>query len=154
VRFDEIARSFLSPDNIDVTAFRLRWAALKLRKEAKFARSRAYLLGKKKGKQLGHWSPPTSVRKSDWSLIPETAGLYVVQTAGEVIYVGEALNLGRRLSLQFSRACLPAWKQEATSGVEVKTILAKGEAKDLLAYQSHFVAQYNPRLNFEELAAV
>lgn len=149
-RFDKIARNYLPLSDTDVPTFRLRWAALKLRKEAKFARSRAHLLSRK----LGRWSNPIDIKCVDSHLFPEASGLYKVGDDQEILYVGEALNLRRRLTIQFSRTCLSVWRRESRGALSVQTIISNGEIKDLLGYQSRFVAEHRPRLNFRELAAV
>lgn len=84
-RFDGLAASF-APGH---SPFEYRWAAIKLRKDAKLARTRAALL------TAGRFTRATPIAGVDWTSIPESAGIYVVGRSDEsaALYVGESFNL-------------------------------------------------------------
>jgi DNA modification methylase len=143
--FDAIAQS-LAPG---FAPLEYRWAALKLRKEAKFARSRAKLLA------------PTRLRASlpveglDWQSLPARAGLYLVTGRKNTprLYAGETLNLRERLERHFGSDPLrQAWNRWAED-LQVRLFPADCGSPELIAYQCRLVKQYKPLLNFEELSA-
>ncbi len=143
-RFDAIAKRF-APGH---TSREYRWAALKLRKEAKSARSRASVLEtlRPMGPRFGE------VRGlEDWSAgeAPAGPGLYVLSgSASKKLYVGETLDLRRRLT--FKRGQMEAWRGVAEAvGVQVLAMDCSQAGK--LAWQSCFVKKYSPLLNCFEL---
>ena len=147
-KFDEIASS-LAPG---FTSLEYRWAALKLRKEAKFARSRSEL--KKVPAQL---KKCVLVADIDWTRVPESGGVYRVtgERSGKIVdlYVGETLNLRDRLRRQFREAApLRAW-QGRTSATDfyLATSVIEGGIPELLSYESRLIRRYNPLLNLKEL---
>ena len=148
--FDRIASSFVP----GVPPFRLRWGALKLRKESNAARARAKVI-----KSIGpaKFSKPRSVEVLDWSDVPSEAGLYLVsgKTNAERLYAGSTLNLRQRLSNQFRFDVQDVWKQTAGSSTNAPTVqffTAAPNSPDLMAYQSLLVAEYRPKFNLPELA--
>jgi site-specific DNA-methyltransferase (adenine-specific) len=145
-RFDNLARSYAP----GFDPFRYRWAALKLRKEAKSARVRAKVLAPVR------LNRPVSVSESDWSHLAGRAGLYLVtgDPAKEKLYVGETLNLGERLQSQFRKDLLGVWFRHTQRGeILVRTFTADRSPPELLGYQSLLVGKHKPKLNFKELAA-
>lgn len=145
--FDQIARRFAD----GFTSLEYRWAALKLRKEAKFARARASVLPK--SIPLHN---PQPVSELDWLLVPESAGVYVVTDGPrQNIYVGETLRLREQLRRQFGTASARGvWHQQAaTAELHVCTLAADPHPPELLAYQSRLIRQLDPLLNFRELGA-
>jgi site-specific DNA-methyltransferase (adenine-specific) len=146
-RFDRLAASF-APGH---SPFEYRWAAIKLRKDAKLARTRATLL------TAGRFSRATPVANVDWTSIPESAGIYVVGRAGEpqALYVGESFNLRARLKKQFEFArpeVESAWQPFGSlETLEVSSFVAEPRSPELLAFQSLVARQHKSRLNFPEL---
>lgn len=124
-----------------------RWAALRLRKEAKKARSRAAVLVPPK---LG---PMIPLDQFEPETLPEASGLYLVsENPARGLYAGEAMNLRRRLSLQFGKKQRAAWLGFAESLlIQVRPMDASAAGK--LAWQSCLVKQFKqrPRLNYFEL---
>ncbi len=145
-RFDELAAQF-APGH---SPFEYRWAALKLRKEAKLARTRATLLSP------GRFSGPVSIGTPDWDAIPAAAGIYIVRQAGEsqALYVGESFNLRSRLQRQFDveGGAAVAWRNIAPlEQLEVRVFAADPRPPELLAYQSLVAHKHQSRLNYPEL---
>ena len=123
-----------------------RWAALKLRKEAKFARSRAKVL-----------TPPTrfgtrvAIDDLPARNLPETGGVYVLsedEKRARNLYVGETLNLRSRLTMNQDQA--KVWREFSTSVfVQIHPMDCSRAGK--LAWQSCLVRRFKPRLNCFEL---
>lgn len=141
--FDRVAARFAP----GFSPLQYRWAALKLRKQAKTARSRGAVLvpptrlGKK-----------TQVEQQDWSATSEGPGVYVVSDErSRNLYVGEALNLRSRLSAQFGDPQVrDSWSRYCQSP-QVQTLATETTPSEMLAWQSCFVEKYRPLLNFHEL---
>ena len=152
--FDNVAASFAP----SFEPLQYRWAALKLRKMAQAARTRAKAFSGRGDRYVpGEFGEPAPAFRKAWGDVPEASGLYLV-TRGEdeqSLYVGEAFNLRGRLQLQFGGP--PAqrtWKKHcSTSALSVRLFSAKGSFTDLIAYQSILVARYKPLLNSDDLAA-
>lgn len=146
-RFDGLAASF-APGH---SPFEYRWAAIKLRKDAKLARTRAALL------TAGRFTRATPIAGVDWTSIPESAGIYVVGRSDEsaALYVGESFNLRARLQKQFefSRPEIEsAWRPFGPlETLEVRSFVAEPRSPELLAFQSLVARQHKSRLNFPEL---
>ena len=143
-QFDEFARR-LAPG---YKPFEYRWAALRLRKHAKKARTRAAVL--KAPKQFSAMIPANEL---DIDKLPEVPGLYLLsESPKSKIYVGETLNLRRRLDLQFAPFQLNVWSQ-LSKDVLVQTLPMADSNAGMLAWQSCLVRKYKkrPRLNYHEL---
>lgn len=149
--FDAIAQKF-APGSA-IVSYRL--TALKLRKEAKSARTRAQLL------KLGRLSKATALQDLTKSNLPEAGGIFVVHTDREQLYVGESLNLRERALTSFSKEAWPAWEALAQSKRTAKKSSplnfsyyhTPGDVRDLLGHQSKFIDKLKPRYNFEHLHA-
>jgi site-specific DNA-methyltransferase (adenine-specific) len=126
-----------------------RWGALKLRKEAKNARTRAGSL------RAGRLSKPISAAAADFSAIPSASGLFVVGAGPTPIYVGAALDLKTRLERQFGTDIAQAWRglSDKPKHLELRFVQAAGNVRDLLGYQSLLVTKHQPKFNFREFAA-
>lgn len=153
--FDSIAASF-APNFVPL---QYRWAALKLRKTVKDARTRAKLLGDRKTLHLAdNFGEPLQAFNSAWKAVPEKSGIYLVTRRDDKqsLYLGEALNLKGRLRTQFgSSPAKKAWQTHCdTSNLSVQLFTAEVGFTDLIAYQSILVSRYRPLLNSENLAAV
>jgi len=125
-----------------------RWAALKLRKEAKIARSRASVLEtlRPMGPRFGEAWPIDDLKAAP---LPAEPGLYVLsRTPANKLYVGETLDLRRRLTLE--RSQIEAWRGVCDS-ISVQTLPMDCSAAGKLAWQSCFVKKYKPLLNCFEL---
>jgi site-specific DNA-methyltransferase (adenine-specific) len=126
-----------------------RWAALRLRKQAKMARTRAAVL------DFRQRSPARiPVDALEVEQVAATAGVYFVSDEQDrKIYVGETLNLQARLTKKFASGT-DAWNQIA--GVElplyVQTLPVETGPAGHLTWQSFMVQRYGrPRLNYSEL---
>ncbi len=138
-RFDALTAS-LAPGFKPVE---YRWAALKIRKQAKTARNRAILL--KAPSRLGKPHPLDAVTGD------ELPAVYLLTHSDtkKRIYAGETLNLARRLTNHQAAATgWKAWSDDFTVQV-YRTDIKPG---DMLAWQSRFVQKYSPRLNYRELS--
>jgi site-specific DNA-methyltransferase (adenine-specific) len=142
--FDRMAQS-LAPG---FSSLQYRWAALKLRKEAKVARTRAQVLTPI---PLGK---PTRLDDPNWASVPDGAGIYLVTGMdGKLkVYGGGAMNLRRRLGGQFGSCLLDRWKNEWAADLVAFAVTSQQNATELLAYQSFLVREHRPRLNCLELA--
>jgi hypothetical protein len=141
-QFDAIAEKF-APGSKPVW---YRLAALKLRKEAKNARTRAQSL------KMGRLSKATALSDLAKVDMPDAGGIFVVHSGREQLFVGESLNLRERVKANFQPADLPAWetlspKKKAT--LCLSYCRADGDMRDLLGYQSKFIDKLKPRYNFE-----
>jgi site-specific DNA-methyltransferase (adenine-specific) len=140
-RFDELATSFAP----GFTSFEYRWAALKIRKQAKTARNRAALL-----------TPPRRLRSAAQMgkrPLPETSAVYVITDVAKKkrIYVGETLNLRVRMAHhKVKKSWSIGWKS-AASDLSLQFYETNAKSGDMLAWQSCFVKKYAPRLNYGEL---
>lgn len=154
----EIALSFDSTAALMAPGFspiEYRWAALKLRKLRQVAADRA--------NRLSTVAIPERASCGDrkrWSRLEGEPGLYLVYGSDErPLYVGETLNLGRRLKQQFgtkpiARGWLDLEQQLSVCVIPYATIpgvvLAEGHALRtwLAAYQYHLIERETPSLNY------
>jgi site-specific DNA-methyltransferase (adenine-specific) len=141
--FDRIAAEYAP----GLTPFEYRWAALKLRKQAKVARSRGAVL-----------IPPSRLGKEmpiegfDVGSVPREPGVYLICGGRTRIYVGETLNLRERLEIQFAGQRREAWSN-LPGPLSLRTFVTQTAPAEMLAWQSCLVRKYKPRLNYRELAA-
>ncbi len=125
-----------------------RWAALKLRKEAKYARSRAGVLESPKSlhMQFGEKCSLGDVKTTE---LPAEPGLYLLSgTTTDRLYVGETLDLRSRLT--FGQHQKQAWLRFSDS-VYIQIWPKDCSSAGKLAWQSCLVKKYTPRLNCFEL---
>jgi site-specific DNA-methyltransferase (adenine-specific) len=149
--FDQIARRFAP----GFTPLEYRWAALKLRKEAKVARARSQVL-QKRNNPAG-LNRPVAVTEVPWDAVPDAPGVYLVQGNRDAsladLYAGQTLNLRDRLRRQFADATvLAAWHERSGAcDLQIRTSAIDGGTSDLLAYESLLIQLHQPLLNFKEL---
>ncbi|MCA9120802.1 MAG: hypothetical protein KDB11_11490 [Planctomycetales bacterium] len=125
-----------------------RWAALKLRKQAKLARTRAGVL---KSLKLERFGRRVSVDELDELDLPNERGVYLVSGGkSKNLYAGETLNLRTRLSQQFAEPQLEEWHL-LSKKVKVQAFRLTSSASEMLAMQSCLITEYHPKLNFREL---
>jgi len=145
VKFDKRARKHAP----GYTPLEYRWAALKLRKEARNARSRASVL-----------TPPSRYGKKNPAdtfeprSVEEAPGVYVVSdSAKRPLYVGEALNLRNRLKLQFGRRQKKIWAAYTPREFFIQSFPTEKTSTGRLAWQSCLIKKYKqkPPLNYSEL---
>jgi site-specific DNA-methyltransferase (adenine-specific) len=125
-----------------------RWGALKLRKEAKDARSRASVLESASSlrPRFREKLPMSDLRRGK---LPAEPGLYILShTRTDKLYVGETLNLRTRLTLRAAQK--KAW-QSFSDSVSVQMWPMDCSSAGKLAWQSRLVKEYKPRLNCFEL---
>ena len=139
--FDKTARRFAPGE---FTTFAYRWAALKIRKEAKYARSRAAVLTPPS--RLGRGIPIEELKTEKLRRAP---GLYVLGDSErrQKLYVGETLDLRGRFTQKRRRA----WSSVSNS-IVVQTLPMDHSAAGKLAWQSCLVKKFKPRLNCVELS--
>ncbi len=139
-KFDETAGRFAP----GYQPLNYRWAALKLRKEAKYARSRAAIL-----------TPPTRmgkkvpIKEMEMNKLSHEPGLYVLSERTRKLYVGETLDLSGR----FTTECCQAWTNDFKP-VFVQTLAMDPTPAGRLAWQSCLVKKLKPRFNSYELRSV
>ncbi len=143
--FDQIAKGFAP----GFSSLHYRWAALKLRKQSKLARVRADSL-----------SPPTKMgravqlAKFDPQRCPDAPGVYLLgePRAGK-LYIGEAINLKRRLANQFHQNRHDLWRQHAeryrmsSKNLSLWVRPLNAATTEMLAWQACLVRRYSPPLN-------
>lgn len=143
VEFDVIAGRFAP----GLTSLQYRWAALKLRKQAKTARSRGSVLVAPS--RLGE---TITIDELLAGPVSDQPGVYVVsgERSGN-LYVGEALNLQARLTSQFGHSeARNAWASFSDS-LQIQTLLTETAPMEMLAWQSCLIRKYQTPLNFHEL---
>lgn len=151
-QFDEIARQFAP----GFSPLQYRWAALKLRKEARTADERSRQL-------TSAIHPPCSAPLTEKvaAKFAQTAGLYLVTQANtsQPLYVGESLNLGELLTRQFGGGSpVEGWKNQGEN--LLVSVMPYDTFEDfdpdlksdplsrwLVAYQMKLVREVNPTLN-------
>lgn len=140
VEFDKTARRFAP--GFKTLAY--RWAALKIRKEAKYARSRAAVLTPPS--RLGRSIP---IEELNTEKLRRAPGLYVLSESErrQKLYVGETLDLCGRFTQKRRRA----WSTVSNS-ILVQTIPMDHSAAGKLSWQSCLVKKFKPRLNCFELS--
>ncbi len=136
--FDKTARQFAPGyEPLDY-----RWAALKLRKEAKYARSRAAILT-----SPTHLGKRVPINDLDTGTLSHKSGLYILSDTKCKLYVGEALNLRAR----FTQKCRKAWSSVADSAISVQTLPMDPTSAGRFAWQSCLVKELKPCFNSFEL---
>lgn len=125
-----------------------RWAALRLRKEAKKARDRA--VGLESPLEFGDQIAITAIAAEH---LPDEPGLYLVGDDRQKFYVGETLSLRNRLGLQFGESQLEMWNAYST-GLTVQLLPKNHTYAGRLAWQSCLVKRHNTSLNYFELCSV
>lgn len=126
-----------------------RWAALKLRKQAKFARSRgAILKAPAKLAPAIRVDEPGAIEK-----LPDAPGVYLVSAdRNKRLYVGETFSLRRRLLANFESACMQPWIDQGQSKtLSIRPFRTDSVRSQMLSWQSCFVSKYQTSLNFREL---
>ena len=136
--FDKIAGRFAP----GYKPLEYRWGALKLRKEAKSARTRAAILTIPT--YLGERVP---LDELDIGKLSRKSGLYILSDTTRKLYVGEAIDLHAR----FTRKCRKAWSSVTDSTILAQTLPMDPSSVGRLAWQSCLVKKYKPCYNSFEL---
>ena len=145
-KFDAIASQFAPGFN----SLDYRWAALKLRKEARIARSRAAVLSTP---QLSELIAIADLSDKPVSKLDGLRGVYLLsESKSKRLYAGETFDLGGRLSLIQKQ--IAHWKAESEKILVQHSVIDENSAGHL-AWQSCLVqkSKQRPRLNTFELAA-
>jgi site-specific DNA-methyltransferase (adenine-specific) len=151
VRFDELAARFAP----GYCPLEYRWGALKLRKQAKLARSRGSIL--KVPSKLHSPILLDGLNQNGLSQIEELSdapGIYLVTgDGGKALYVGETVSLKKRLLKNFdSPQPLRAWMVHGEANVlSIETYVTYSTSSQMLAWQSCLMRKYATRFNFREL---
>ncbi len=126
-----------------------RWAALKLRKQAKFARTSAQVLRRLKPR----FEKFTPIESLNFDEVPDSPGVYIVsEDSDKSLYVGESLRLRERLKKQFKQPQLDQWTAMSRS-LGIRTSATETAATQMLAWQCCLVNKLRPKLNYHELAS-
>jgi site-specific DNA-methyltransferase (adenine-specific) len=120
------------------------WAALKLRKEAKKARTRAaaLLVPPKRFREV---IPLNELASSDLTTKP---GVYLLCDKKRKLYAGETLNLQNRLRMNEEQ--LTTWEDLGKS-IVARILPMESLGSSRLACQSYLVNEFKPQLNCSEL---
>ena len=151
VRFDELAARFAP----GYSPLQYRWGALKLRKQAKSARSRGSVL--KVPSKLHSPILLDGLNRHGLSQIEElfdAPGIYLVTGDGDkALYVGETVSLKKRLLKNFtSPEPLRAWMEHGeANALSIETYVTDSPSTQMLAWQSCLMQKYATRFNFREL---
>jgi DNA modification methylase len=136
-RFDELAESF-SPG---YSSFQYRWAALALRKRARDARKLAKVYCEWLSRGLPH---PKAMDGGNW-IRYEYPGVYLLTSKSrQPLYVGEAVNLRRRLDLVSQ---IPSWQKLEPMSV---TLIRDDDKR--VGLQSILIRRFHPVMNLQSLA--
>ena len=144
--FDKIAQRF-APGH---ESLEYRWAALKLRKEAKNARCRGSVLV-----PPAHFGRKLEIEGLQTHDVPATSGVYIVSDNECELYVGEAMDLQRRLNRQFNGSQKAVWT-EISNPLSVQLLSTDTSTAGKLAWQSCLLknCRVKPRLNYVELCGL
>jgi len=141
--FDQLGRELVP----GLKSLQLRWAALKLRKQAKMARIRGDTL------PLPKFDKAVRIDELDVAIAKyrDHSGVYVVLNGDgrnpKKFYAGEALNLGERLELLFKNR--KYWMDRHLNWIRAAKVDTR--TAGILAWQSRLVKKFSPRWNFQEL---
>ncbi len=146
-RFDSVAQQF-APGH---TLFEYRWAALKLRKQARVAVQRSRHL-----QSDPSIASTPAVAAGEWARVPEAPGVYVITAGSEVpVYCGETRDLRSRIRLIASQ--LSNWSDAAAEyGVRsgelaVQTGEVNVAARQSLVHQCSLIRKLGSTLNVRQL---
>jgi site-specific DNA-methyltransferase (adenine-specific) len=139
--FDRDVRSMISER---VSSFKLRWVALYIRKRA------SGIL--EAGRALASIQPMPRQEESlaflDWGAVPESRGLYWLQSPDRPLYVGKSFDLRQRFQLQFHKAKFDFWSTERENLRVRYCPLPDADYTFLKQNQSRWIAHWNPVGNF------
>jgi site-specific DNA-methyltransferase (adenine-specific) len=139
--FDKIAQSFAP----GYTPLEYRWSALQIRKQAKLARSRGASLVPPK-----HLGAVSGIDELDLGRVPPGPGVYLLRGDPDMLYVGETLDLHKRLASQFGDGQKPLWSQFSPI-LSLQFFRTETLPTEMLSWQSCLVEKFKPSLNFREL---
>ena len=145
--FDQYVLSML-PDDARPTSFKIRWFALRIRKDADRISHAAASLTK-----LIHIPKDfTSPFALDYAKVSPSPGLYWLRDHNRRLYVGETNNLRERLETQFGHRKFDFW------GAPHDELLLTFKPVDvpvptLPRHQSRWISKWQPIGNFGKLAA-
>ena len=143
--FDVRARRFAP----GFSSLEYRWAALKLRKQAKLARSRGSVLVAPSS--LGR---STALEDLDHADFAEGPGVYLLKgERSRQLYVGEALNLRQRIRAHFGDEDRRREWNGYSPQLAIQSIAIDLEHTGMLAWQSCLVSKFKPQLNLHDLYA-
>ena len=141
-QFDQIATQFAP----GFRPIEYHWAALKLRKEAKFARGRAEILTPPR------FADSVPIDESVINNLPNESGLFVLsESSGRELYAGETLDLRKKMSMILAQ--LDEWSMVSDS-LFVQTLELDHRAAGRLSYQTCLIrkkCQTRPKLNYIKL---
>lgn len=80
------------------------------------------------------------------STIPENPGVYIFKKDSQVIYVGKAINLKRRVRSYFDLHLLPKTKKMVSEANNLKFIIVSSEFEALLL-EAKLIKKFQPKYN-------
>ena len=128
--------------------------ALKLRKQAKVARSRGAVLTPPSRLESAIWLDGSGrERQGELDDLADSPGLYLVTGNGEEpLYIGETVSLKNRLSEIFRpRQCRHWMDHGRTQSLSIQTYVTDSPVSQMLAWQSCLMRKYATRFNLREL---
>jgi DNA modification methylase len=145
VEFDESVRSIVG---IDLSSFLMRWIAIGIRKRAHATRRKAAAIVERKRRLPTHRILASEL---DFSAIPPTSGLYWLENAlaERNLYVGETLNLQKRLEAQILTSTFDFW---GTAKDQLAVRIQKEDATKLSGFQSYWIRHWKPEGNYCKFA--
>ncbi len=146
-RFDSVVRSIVGKD---LPSLLMRWVAFGIRKRAQSVRRKADSL-----LNANSTLPSQRILATDLNIakIPPASGLYWLQNKAEQknLYVGETLNLQKRLETQIVSSAFDFW---GTVRDQLIVRFREEDATDLSGYQSYWIGRWKPQGNYFKLAAI
>ena len=147
--FDETAVEF-APSSTSADVFRFRWAALKIRKQARNARDQSESVPWTRFGQK-----PFSIDDLNDNLPGKTSGVYLITSyrgkTGEHLYAGSTIDLRTRLLSKFGKShSLERWRRFGTD-IRVQLRPLEIDASELVTFQSVLGKKFMPKLNLPQL---
>jgi site-specific DNA-methyltransferase (adenine-specific) len=141
MEFDCNVRSMISEK---VPSFRIRWVALYIRKRA------SGILEAGRGLATPQRMPDEEecILSLDWDAVPESRGLYWLQSPDRPLYVGKTFDLRSRFQLQFQKTKFNFWETDRQNLLLRYCPLPHAHPKFLMRNQSRWIARLNPVGNF------
>ncbi len=138
--FDEIARKFAP----GFSSLEYRWAALKIRKQARVARTRAASLNAKL-----RFPNAKLIQKIDPSTAPQTQGLYLISgSRTRTLYAGETFDLCSQIASL--KENVEAWSS-ITGTALIQYLPSDIQDAGNLTWQSYLISKKKAKLNCQEL---
>jgi DNA modification methylase len=143
--FDDYVLSML-PDR--PSSLKIRWFALRIRKQANRISAKAALLDHMIEKGT-HSENPFEMKPAN---IPSEPGLYWLSAGSKALYVGETINLHDRLSIQFRQDSQFSFWGNSHRTLRLCFHADQSRAASLPEHQSRWISEWKPIGNYKLLA--